>query len=133
MLGVFLLSLAFLALLGALLHTPWFFAALGVNPGLAGDTALALILFALVVPLFAFFFTPLFSHLSRRDEFQADAYAVKTSSATELAEALVKLYEDNASTLTPDPLHSRFYDSHPPAMERVARLLGRPASDVHAA
>ncbi|MCL2021152.1 MAG: M48 family metallopeptidase [Betaproteobacteria bacterium] len=126
---IFVFSLAFFALLGHLMYAPWFFAALGVGAENTGDAALALLLFTLVVPLFAFFFTPLFSHLSRRDEFQADAYAVRMSSATALVEALVKLYRDNASTLTPDPLYSRFYDSHPPASERVARLLSAdPAS-----
>jgi STE24 endopeptidase len=120
---LFVFSLVFFALLGHLMDAPWFFAALGVGVENTGDAALALLLFTLVVPLFAFFLTPLFSHFSRRDEFQADAYAVRMSSAPALAEALVKLYKDNASTLTPDPIYSRFYDSHPPASERVARLL----------
>ncbi|GHT91313.1 integral membrane zinc-metalloprotease [Betaproteobacteria bacterium] len=122
MAGIFALSLAFLALLGLLLHTPWFFQGLGVGVETSGNTALALVLFGLVVPLFAFLTTPLFSFLSRRDEFQADTYAARIASADELAAALVKLYEDNAATLTPDPLHSRFYDSHPPAAERIQHL-----------
>jgi STE24 endopeptidase len=120
---VFAFSLIFFALLGRLMDASWFFAALGVGAENTGNAALALLLFTLVVPLFSFFFTPLFSYLSRSDEFQADDYAVSISSASALAEALVKLYKDNASTLTPDPLYSRFYDSHPPASERVARLL----------
>ena len=134
---VFAFSLIFFALLGHLLNAPWFFAALGVGAENTGDAALALLLFTLVTPLFSFLFTPLFSHLSRRDEFQADAYASRMSSAPALAEALVKLYKDNASTLTPDPIYSRFYDSHPPASLRVARLLANadrsaplPASDT---
>ena len=133
MAGIFALSLAFLALLGALLHAPWFFQGLGVGIDNTGNTALALVLFGLVIPLFAFLTTPLFSFLSRRDEFQADAYAARISSAEELAAALVKLYEDNAATLTPDPLHSRFYDSPPPAAERIAHLQSLAPSGVTAA
>lgn len=116
-------SLAFFMLLGYLKEMSWFLTGLGIDAKKTLDSGLALILFVLVVPVYAFFFTPLFSALSRRDEFQADAYATRMSSAPALAEALVKLYKDNASTLTPDPLYSRFYDSHPPASERVARLL----------
>jgi len=112
-------SLALLWLLGQLIHAPWFYAGLGVP---AQNTALALILFFLVVPVFTFPFTPLTSYLSRRNEFEADAYAAEHASATELIHALVKLYQDNASTLTPDPLHSLFHDSHPPAAQRIARL-----------
>ena len=131
--GVFALSLAFLALLGLLLHAPWFFQGLGVGMETSGNTALALILFALVIPLFAFLLTPLFSFLSRRDEFQADRYAARIASADELVTALVKLYEDNAATLTPDPLYSRFYDSHPPATERIKHLQSLAPSGVPAA
>jgi STE24 endopeptidase len=126
MVGGFALSLAFLALLGQLLHAPWFFQGLGVGLENTGNTALALALFGFVIPLFAFLLTPLFSFLARRAEFQADAYAARVSAAEELIAALVKLYEDNAATLTPDPLYSRFYDSHPPAAERIAHLLSRP-------
>jgi STE24 endopeptidase len=88
----------------------------------AQTTTLALILFFLVVPVFTFLLTPLMSLLSRRNEFEADRYAATHASAGDLVHALVKLYEDNASTLTPDPLHSLFYDSHPPAALRIARL-----------
>jgi STE24 endopeptidase len=112
-------SLAFLWLLGRLIDAPWFFAGLGVP---AQGTALALLLFMLVVPVFTFPLAPLASALSRRHEFEADAYAATHASGDELVHALVRLYEDNAATLTPDPLHSLFYDSHPPAAQRIARL-----------
>ncbi|PKO88042.1 MAG: peptidase M48 [Betaproteobacteria bacterium HGW-Betaproteobacteria-12] len=112
-------SLAFLWLLGQLIDSPWFYASLGVP---AQNHTLALILFFLVVPVFTFPFSPLLSQLSRRHEFEADAYAAEHTAATDLIHALVKLYEDNASTLTPDPLYSAFYDSHPPAAQRIARL-----------
>ncbi len=112
-------SLALLWLLGQLIDAPWFYAGLGVP---AQNTARALILFFLVIPVFTFPFTPLTSYLSRRNEFEADAYAAEHASATDLIRALGKLYQDNASTLTPDPLHSLFHDSHPPAAQRIARL-----------
>lgn len=112
-------SLAFLWLLGQLIDAPWFYAGLGVP---AQNTALALILFFLAIPVFTFPLSPLMSHLSRRHEFEADAYAAEHTAAADLSRALVKLYEDNAATLTPDPLHSLFYDSHPPAAQRIARL-----------
>ena len=95
------------------------FKGLGVT---AQNTALALVLFFLVMPVFTFLLTPLMSLLSRRHEFAADRYAAEHASADDLIKALLKLYEDNASTLTPDPLHSLFYDSHPPAALRIARL-----------
>lgn len=119
-------SLGFLWLLGQLIEAPWFYAGLGVT---AQSTVLALILFFLVMPVFTFPFSPLMSFLSRRHEFEADAYAAEHANASDLVHALVKLYQDNASTLTPDPLHSLFHDSHPPAAQRIARLqlLGRPA------
>ncbi|MFM2397984.1 MAG: hypothetical protein RL341_141 [Pseudomonadota bacterium] len=117
------ISLAAFALLGWLAQQPWFYAQLGVTPLLSGsNAALALTLFMLVAPVFMFFFAPVGSWLSRKQEFEADAFAVKTAGAAPLSSALVKLYEDNASTLTPDPLHSAFYDSHPPAPVRIARL-----------
>ncbi|OQA34366.1 MAG: Protease HtpX [Betaproteobacteria bacterium ADurb.Bin341] len=116
---LFVLSLAFLWLLGQLIDAPWFYAGLGVS---AQNTALALILFFLVVPIFTFIFSPLASLLSRRHEFEADAYAARHASAEDLIRALVKLYEDNAATLTPDSWHSLFYDSHPPAALRIAHL-----------
>jgi STE24 endopeptidase len=113
------LSLAFLWLLGLLLDEPWFFAGLGVG---AGSTALGLLLFSMVLPVFLFPLAPLTSGLSRRHEYEADAYAAQQTAAADLIAALVKLYRDNASTLTPDPLHSLFHDSHPPASQRIARL-----------
>jgi STE24 endopeptidase len=116
---LFALSLAGLALLGQLIDAEWFFNGLGVG---VHNTALALILFFLVAPVFSFLLTPLISLLSRRHEFEADRYAAEHASADDLVKALVKLYEDNAATLTPDPLHSLFYDSHPPAALRISRL-----------
>ncbi len=119
-----LTSLVGLALLGWLAQQPWFYTGLGMQPGAIGFEAPALLLFVLVTPVFTFLLQPLVSALSRRDEFQADAFAASQTNANHLADALVRLYEDNASTLTPDPLHSAFYDSHPNANERIARLLG---------
>ncbi len=120
---MFALSLAGFALLGWLATRVWFYTGLGVQPapGSAND-ALALLLFLLVVPVFGFFISPLFTQLSRRHEFQADAYACMQADGRDLASALLKLHEDNASTLTPDPLYVRFYYSHPPATERIAAL-----------
>jgi STE24 endopeptidase len=112
-------SLGFLWLLGQLIDAPWFYAGLGVP---AQSTVLALILFFLVMPVFTFPLSPLMSQLSRRHEFEADAYAAEHAAAADLIRALVKLYQDNASTLTPDPLHSLFHDSHPPAAQRIAHL-----------
>lgn len=121
---MFVLSLGFLALLGYLKQQVWFYTGLGINPiGLAQTDALALLLFMLVMPVFSFAFTPLFSLSSRKHEFEADAFAAKHTKAQDLINALVKLYEDNASTLTPDPLHSAIYDSHPPASIRIRHLL----------
>ncbi|HRD92804.1 MAG TPA: M48 family metallopeptidase [Accumulibacter sp.] len=116
---LFAMSLAFLAVLGQLIDAKWFYNGLGVD---TSNTALGLLLFFLAGPVFTFLLTPLLSLLSRRDEFEADRYAAANSSASDLVAALVKLYEDNAATLTPDPLHSLFYDSHPPAALRIARL-----------
>jgi STE24 endopeptidase len=112
-------SLGFLWLLGQLIVQPWFYAGLGVA---TPSPAMALILFSLVLPVFAFPLAPLTSALSRRHEYEADAYAAQQTRASDLVTALVKLYRDNAATLTPDPLHSQFYDSHPPAVLRIARL-----------
>lgn len=121
---MFALSLGFLALLGYLKTQAWFFTGLGVDPMLmGGNDAMALILFMLVLPVFTFLFSPLTSITSRKHEFEADAFAAKHTKAQDLVSALVKLYEDNASTLTPDPLHSAFYDSHPPASMRIRHLL----------
>ncbi|KAF1852565.1 hypothetical protein Lal_00037299 [Lupinus albus] len=120
---MFGLSLAFLALLGYLKGQAWFYTGLGVEPLLLGSNdAMALILFMLVLPIFTFLFSPLSSLSSRKHEFEADAFAAQHTDAQDLVSALVKLYEDNASTLTPDPLHSAFYDSHPPASLRIQHL-----------
>jgi len=121
---MFGVSLAFLALLGYLKNQIWFYTGLGVEPMLdASNDAMALILFALILPVFSFLFSPLTSLGSRKHEFEADAFAAQHTNSQDLVSALVKLYEDNASTLTPDPLHSAFYDSHPPASVRIDRLL----------
>ena len=123
MVAMFALSLAGFALLGWLSGQSWFYTALGVQPSMtATNDALALLLFLLVTPVFGFFVSPLFAQLSRRHEFEADAYASQQASGADLATALLKLHEDNASTLTPDPLYVRFYYSHPPASERLAAL-----------
>ncbi|MFT4242525.1 MAG: M48 family metallopeptidase [Acidovorax sp.] len=124
---MFAFSLAGFALLGWLSTQGWFYTGLGVIPNLslegsAPNDALALLLFMLAVPVCTFFISPLFSQLSRRHEFQADAYAVAQASGADLSSALLKLYEDNASTLTPDPVYVKFYYSHPPATERLARM-----------
>ena len=121
--GLFALSLAGFALLGWLSTQAWFYTGLGVRPNMTGpNDALALLLFLIAVPLFSFFISPLFAQLSRRHEFEADAYAVQQTSGVDLRTALLKLYEDNASTLTPDPVYVRFYYSHPPASERLERM-----------
>lgn len=121
---MFAVSLGFLALLGYLKTRVWFYTGLGVEPILNGSNdALALLLFALALPVFTFLLSPLMSISSRKHEFEADAFARTHTSADDLVSALVKLYEDNASTLTPDPLHSAFYDSHPPASVRIGRLI----------
>jgi STE24 endopeptidase len=123
---LFLGSLAFLALLGWLIDRPWFYAGLGVE---SRSTAMALVLFFMVVPVFTFLLHPLGSLYSRKHEYEADAYAAQHAPPADLVRALVKLYQDNAATLTPDPVHSAFYDSHPPAALRIARLqsLAAPA------
>jgi STE24 endopeptidase len=121
--SLFALSLAGFALLGWLASQLWFYTGLGVNPNLTGpNNALALLLFVMVAPIFSFFISPLLALFSRKHEFEADAYAVAQTSGADLASALLKLYEDNASTLTPDPLYVKFYYSHPPASERLTRL-----------
>ncbi len=116
---LFCTSLAFLWLLGWLIGQDWFYGALGVR---SQSTAMALVLFFMVVPVLSFLMQPLACLYSRRHEFEADAYAARHADSGSLVQALVKLYQDNASTLTPDPLHSAFFDSHPPAVLRVARL-----------
>jgi len=97
----------------------WFYTALGVPHA---STYMALLLFTLVLPVFTFVFQPLFSIFSRKNEFEADAFAAEQTDAKHLIHALVGLYRENASTLTPDPVYSAFYDSHPPAPVRIARL-----------
>ncbi|HZW86808.1 MAG TPA: M48 family metallopeptidase [Gallionella sp.] len=115
----FAASLGFLWLLSQLMQTTWFFHGLGVR---TPSTALALLLFFLVLPVFSFFLKPVLSAYSRKHEFEADAYAARQTDPADLVNALVKLYQDNAATLTPDPWYSRFYDSHPPAAVRIAHL-----------
>jgi STE24 endopeptidase len=119
------LGLAGLALLGALARWPAFYSALGVSTPSAHA---AVLLFMFVLPSFTYFLTPLASWWSRKHEFEADEFAAQYADARQLADALVKLYRDNASTLTPDSLHSAFYDSHPPALVRIARLQSLTAS-----
>lgn len=126
---MFGVSLLGFALLGWLSQQMWFYTGLGVSVllgpemGIAADNnALALLLFMLAVPVFSFFITPLMSAMSRRDEFEADAYAMQQADGAQLASALLKLYEDNASTLTPDPWYVSFHYSHPPAVDRLARM-----------
>ena len=117
----FAVSLAFFGLLGYLMGQSWFFTGLGVT---SASPAMALILLTMALPVFTFMLTPLMSLSSRKHEFEADAYAVQQTSADDLIGALTKIYNDNAATLTPDPLHSAFYDSHPPAFIRIGRLKG---------
>lgn len=120
----FALSMAFLWLLAQLMQANWFYGGLGVlMPATALSTALALLLFFLVLPVFSFLLHPLTAAYSRRHEFEADAYAAEKTNARNLVSALVKMYQDNAATLTPDPLYSTFYDSHPPATARINKLL----------
>ena len=123
MLTSFAVSLAGFALLGWLSQQVWFYTDLGVIPNLnGGNSALALLLFMLVLPLFTFFVSPLSARRSRRFEFEADAYAITHAQAPALSSALLKLYQDNASTLTPDPWYVALYYSHPPASQRLARI-----------
>jgi STE24 endopeptidase len=117
------LSFGVFALLGWISTQVWFYEDLGVMPSLDGyNGGLALALFMLVSPVFTFFFTPLGSLASRKHEYEADNFAASKSSASDLIAALVKLYQDNASTLTPDPIYTAFYSSHPPAPLRIANL-----------
>lgn len=130
--SMFAMSLAGFALLGWLSSQVWFYTGLGVRPNLAGaNDALALLLFLLVVPLFSFFVSPVFAQFSRKHEFEADAYAVAQTDGKDLQSALLKLYQDNASTLTPDPVFVKFYYSHPPASERLGRMI--PSAESNAA
>jgi STE24 endopeptidase len=113
-------SLVFFFILGQLKNQEWFYS--GLNVAYPATDAMALTLFFLVMPVFTFLLQPLLAMYSRKHEFEADQYAARFTPARDLVHALVKLYKDNASTLTPDPLHSAFYDSHPPASIRIARL-----------
>ena len=115
----FAVSLGFLWLLAQMMNAHWFYAGLGVS---THSTAMALMLFFMVLPVFTFLLQPIGSAYSRKHEFEADAYAAQQTSSGDLVTALVKLYQDNAATLTPDPLYSTFYSSHPPAMVRISRL-----------
>ena len=127
--SMFGISLLGFALLGYLSQQAWFFLGLGVRPVVGGPSdALALLLFMMAVPLFTVFISPVMAQLSRQHEFEADAYAVAQTNAADLQNALLKLYEDNASTLTPDPLFVKFYYSHPPASERLARMVSGAAA-----
>ena len=124
-LSMFAMSLLGFALLGWLSGQTWFYIGLGVIPNFRGaNDALALILFIMVLPLFSTFIEPLMAQFSRKHEFEADAYAVAQTSGVDLSSALLKLYKDNASTLTPDPVYVKFYYSHPPASERLGRMQG---------
>lgn len=116
---MFFVSFLGLALLGWLMNQPWFYSGLGVSQM---SNYMALVLFLLVSPVFLFILRPIMASYSRKNEFEADSYAANHANAKYLIEALVKLYRDNASTLTPDPLHSAFYDSHPPASIRISKL-----------
>ena len=128
MVTIFAASLAALALLGWLSQQQWFYTGLGVTPNLgAPNDALALLLFLLALPPFGFMLMPLAARVSRRHEFEADAYACAHASGRDLANALLKLHEDNAGTLTPDPVYVAFYYSHPAASERLAALKMEPA------
>jgi len=121
--SMFAMSLAGFALLGWLSTQVWFYTGLGVRPNMSGgNDALALLLFLLAVPVFSFFISPVFALFSRKHEFEADAYAIAQTDGKDLQSALLKLYQDNASTLTPDPVFVKFYYSHPPASERLARM-----------
>lgn len=125
MISLFAMSLLGFAALGWVSQQAWFYTGLGVVPNMgAANDALALLLFMMVLPLLGTFVGPVFAQMSRRHEFEADAYAVAQTSGPDLAGALLKLFEDNASTLTPDPVYVRFYYSHPPATERLGRILG---------
>jgi STE24 endopeptidase len=123
MVGIFGVSLLGFALLGWLSNQAWFYAGLGVQPNFAApNDALALLLFMMAGPVFGYFVSPLMAAVSRRHEYEADAYACAQASGHDLSNALLKLYEDNAATLTPDPWYVRFYYSHPPAVQRLAAM-----------
>ncbi|MGY8814008.1 MAG: M48 family metallopeptidase, partial [Gammaproteobacteria bacterium] len=121
------MAIVFLAgywILGWLIDKQWFYSGLGVDQA---SNYMALILFMMALPVFTFFLQPISSYFSRRDEFEADDFAAEQAHASDLIKALVKLYKENANTLTPDPLYSAFHDSHPPAPIRIAHLTEKPA------
>jgi STE24 endopeptidase len=131
--AMFASSFVMLALMGWVIDKPWFYEGLGMPTAMTtamttamasgvAPVAVSLVLFFTVLPVFTFWMTPLSSLVSRKHEFEADAYAAEQTDSRDLISALVKLYRDNASTLTPDPLHSAVYDSHPPASIRIAHL-----------
>jgi STE24 endopeptidase len=123
LLAMALLSLLGFAALGFLAEQPWFYTGLGVAPNMAAsNSALALLLFMMVIPLVTFWTSPVAAQVSCKHEFQADAYACQQAQGEHLGSALLKLVEDNASTLTPDPVYVRFYYSHPPVLQRLERL-----------
>jgi STE24 endopeptidase len=124
MVSTFAVTFVILALMGYVIDKPWFYTGLGMpqTDGVATHVAVSLVLFFTVLPAFTFWMTPLSSLTSRKHEFEADAYAAAQTDSRDLISALVKLYRDNASTLTPDPIHSAVYDSHPPASIRIAHL-----------
>ncbi len=129
MAALFGVSLLGFALLGWVSQQAWFYVGLGVMPNMSGpNDALALLLFMMVMPLFGAVLGPVFAQMSRKHEFEADAYAVGHTSSVALSSALLKLYEDNASTLTPDPVYVKFYYSHPPAFERLGRMQSAPVA-----
>jgi STE24 endopeptidase len=115
-------SFAGLAILGLAITQPWLYQGLGITHP---SNHTALMLFLLAGPVFTFFLQPLYAWGSRRHEFEADDFAAKQTNARNLISALVKLYRENAATLTPDPLYSSFYDTHPPALRRINHLLGK--------
>jgi len=115
----FLMTLGGFALLAWLMNSPWFYSSMGIE---TASTHTALLLFMFVLPVFTYFISPLFSAMSRKHEFEADDFAKQQSDYRALVSALVNMYRENASTLTPDPIHSMFYDSHPPASIRIAHL-----------
>ncbi len=122
LLSTFAVALVILALMGWVIDKPWFYEGLGMPQSGMPHVAVSLVLFFTVLPVFTFWMTPLSSLISRKHEFEADAYAASQTDASDLVSALVKLYRDNASTLTPDPIHSAVYDSHPPAAIRIGHL-----------
>jgi STE24 endopeptidase len=122
MVSTFAITFVILALMGWVIDKPWFYQGLGFPSATTPHVAVSLVLFFTVLPVFTFWMTPLSSLISRKHEFEADAYAAAQAEPRDLITALVKLYRDNASTLTPDPLHSAVYDSHPPASIRIANL-----------